>query len=517
MVQAAQSTSTAVIGGGILGIEVAFALKQQNRNTDVTIIHRNAFLMNRELNKESADFLLHQVENTGIRVYLDSVVTKYIGTTRLEQIVLSDGTCLPCDTLISCTGILPNTDLAQASGLEVGRGIKVNRYMQTSDAAVYAVGECIEYNGRTYGTLSPCTEQAAVAVDNILYGNHRVYQDAHRSIRAKIKHLPVFSLKSAQKKYDKTAVTKFSFCHEENIVFRQIILCRGRIIEAQAIGKWNEINIVQEAIDRNMRIWPWRKWYFLRYGAFSPDIAASNVMHLHRTAVICCCSNVTRGELSTAFSTGNKTAEALSRHTGAGQSCGSCGPLLAQFTGSPEDAHTLSAPSSGNFFFLLSLFAMLLPAFLVLPEIPVPQSVLESKTLSVLLQHRLFQQVSGYTVLCLFLLTFVLSINKRFSLFTFFHYTVWRTIHIAVAALAGTALLLHTNFNTGRGLFLHMLLLFLIVIGTGVNLSTAVALERSFFSAVIRKYKCLLLTMHWIPVTFLLSYIIIHIAACYYF
>ncbi len=517
LVQAAQSKSTVIIGGGILGIEVAFAFKQQNEDAEVTIIHRNSFLMNRELDQESAVFLLYQVEKAGIKVHLNTVVTECIGGADLERIALSDGTQVLCDTLVSCVGTVQDTKLARDAGLEVERGITVNQYMQTSDPSVYAIGECIEYNDKTYGTLAPCTEQAAVAVDNILHGNHRAYQDFNYSIRAKVKHLPVFSLRAAQGKGKEKAVANISFRHPENAFFRQLVLRRGRLVGARAVGEWSEINMVQEAVDNKMRIWPWRKWYFLRYGTFSPDITASNIMHLHQTAVICCCNNVTRGELSVAFSEGNKTVDALSRHTGAGQSCGSCAPLLAQFTGNPEDTHTLHSPSSSTRFFLLSLFAVLLPIFTALPKIPVPQSVLESRTLSVLTHHSLFQQVSGYTALFFFVLTFVLSVNKRFNLLNFFHYIVWRTVHVFAATIAGAALLLHADFSMGQGFFLHMMLLFLAIMLTGFNMSAAIALEKSFFSVIVRKFRGFLFTLHYTFVTFFFAYIVVHIAACFYF
>ncbi|MCI5167150.1 MAG: hypothetical protein D3903_13905 [Candidatus Electrothrix sp. GM3_4] len=517
LVQTIQSTSMAVIGGGILGIEVAFALKQQNPDAEVTIIHRNSFLMNRELDQKSAHFLLQQVKKKGIRVYLDSCVTECIGKKNLEQIILSDGTCLSCDTLISCIGTVQNAEIARKAGLEVGRGITVNPYMQTSNPFVYAVGECIEYNGKIYGTLAPCTEQAVIAVDNILYGNHRAYHDANLSIRAKIKHLPIFSLKSSQRKCTEQAVTKIHFCHPQNTFFRQLILYRGRLVGARAVGEWSEINIVQEAIDNRMWIWPWRKWYFLRYGTFSPDIAAGNIMNLHQTAIICCCNNVTRAQLSTAVSKGNHTVEELSGQTGAGQSCGSCIPLLAQIAGTPESACTLNSSSSGFGFFLLSFFAILLPIFTAFSGVPVPMSVLEQKTLPVLLQHASFQQFSGYTVLFFLLLTFVLTINKRFNRLNFFHYIIWRTVHVLVAVLAGMALLLHTNFSTGRGFFLQMMLLFLMITLTGGVLSTAIALEKSFFSAIVRKSRYFLLKIHWMFVTFFFAYVLMHIVACYYF
>ena len=96
--------------------------------------------MNRELDEETADFLLLQVEKARIQVRFNTSDTEFIGDTDLEQIRLTDGQLLPRDTFIVCAEIIPNTELARETGLEVGRGVKVNDYMQTSGPFIYAVG-----------------------------------------------------------------------------------------------------------------------------------------------------------------------------------------------------------------------------------------------------------------------------------------------------------------------------------------------------------------------------------------
>jgi nitrite reductase (NADH) large subunit len=516
LTQVVQSKSTVVLGGGIMGIEVAFALKQQNPDAEVILLHRNAYLMNRELDKETADFLLLQVKKEGIQVYLNTSVTDFIGTASLEQIRLSDGSLLPCDTLISCIGTIPNIELAKDAGLETGRGIKVNQYMQSSDPSIYAAGECIEYNGKTYGTVAPGINHAVVAVDNILQGNHHAYHDSIISMQAKIKHLPVFSLTSSRKIKNKNNIVNISFSRQENKRFRQLSIYNGRLVGAKAIGAWNEIPMVQEAIDKQARIWPWRKFYFIRYGCFSPDSAASSLANLQHSSIICSCSSVVHGELRHAVAEGYSTLEELGAQTGAGKNCGSCIPLLTQITGMSPDT-VYSSPVSGRKLFLLSLVAVLPLILLKLPNIPPPSSVLQKYSLSVVQQNHFFQQASGFTALFFLLFAQTLSINKRLNILNFLQYPIWRILHIVLIAIAGAVLLLHTNFSMGNRFSFNMMVLFFIIVLSGLTLSSAISLEKSFFGFIARKYRLFLLRIHYMFVPLFLVSIIIHILVSYYF
>jgi nitrite reductase (NADH) large subunit len=271
-------------------------------------------------------------------------------------------------------------------------------------------------------------------------------------MQAKIKHLPVFSLTSPEPPRHDAPVVTISFRNEQKTYFRQLSICRGRLVGARAVGEWSEAAIVQQAIDSKARMWPWRTWYFSRHGLYSPDSIASNLAMLHHSAVICACSTVTCGELTSAAAKGSKATEALSAQTGAGlrflQACAG-----AHFAGAP--VVTIQPNTSAGTYFLL---AALLPVFFLLPGIPVPQSVLKINTLPTLLHHPLFKQVSGYAVLSLMVLSLLLLVNNRLNLLIFLQYNIWRFIHVAMTAAAGAALLFHANFNVEKGFFRQILL-----------------------------------------------------------
>jgi nitrite reductase (NADH) large subunit len=98
-----------------------------------------------------------------------------------------------CDTLIVAAGIRPNVELAAAAGLAVGRGVRVNDWLQTSDPDIYAAGECAEHDGEVWGLIGPGLEQAAVAAHNVA-GSRARYRGSTAATRLKVLGLPVFSM-----------------------------------------------------------------------------------------------------------------------------------------------------------------------------------------------------------------------------------------------------------------------------------------------------------------------------------
>ncbi|MGN2393314.1 FAD-dependent oxidoreductase, partial [Pelomicrobium sp. G1] len=113
-----------------------------------------------------------------------------------EGVRLRSGETLACDTVVIATGIVPNTRLARQAGLAVGRGIRVDDQLRTSDPHIYAIGECAEHRGQVYGLVAPGLEQAAVAAHVITGGDAR-YVGSVTATRLKVLRIPVFSVGEA--------------------------------------------------------------------------------------------------------------------------------------------------------------------------------------------------------------------------------------------------------------------------------------------------------------------------------
>lgn len=145
-----------VIGGGVLGVEAAAALRRSG--DEVTLLHRGEWLMEQQTDAFAGQQLQSQLEARGI----GCVMACRIAAIRERDVVLEDGRTFAASRVVLATGVRPNIELAQRSGLECRRGIIVDRQMATALPGVSAIGECCEIDGRTWGLVAPCLRQAEV-------------------------------------------------------------------------------------------------------------------------------------------------------------------------------------------------------------------------------------------------------------------------------------------------------------------------------------------------------------------
>ena len=161
MQQAASGQSRAVvIGGGLLGLEAAYGLALGGAK--VTLVHLMDRLMERQLDGEAAKMLAEAIHVRGVDIILEAQTAEITGHEHATGVTLKDGRHLPAELVVLAAGIKPNAELAQACGLAVGRGIIVDDGLATSDADIFAIGECAEHHGTVYGLVEPAYEQAEV-------------------------------------------------------------------------------------------------------------------------------------------------------------------------------------------------------------------------------------------------------------------------------------------------------------------------------------------------------------------
>jgi nitrite reductase (NADH) large subunit len=182
--------SAAVIGGGLLGIEAAVGLA--GRGVRVTLVHLMDRLMERQIDGPAATLVRKALEARGITVLTGADTRCVTGTDRATGLELTDGRHIPADLVVVAVGVRPCADLARAAGLEVGRGIRVDDRLATSDPAIHAVGECLEHRGQVYGLVEPGYRQAAVLA-GVLAGETATYGGSVLSTNLKVSGLPVFS------------------------------------------------------------------------------------------------------------------------------------------------------------------------------------------------------------------------------------------------------------------------------------------------------------------------------------
>jgi nitrite reductase (NADH) large subunit len=184
--------SIAIIGGGLLGIEIAVACAK--RGKIVTIFEFFPRLLPRQLDKEGASLLAELLANRGINVILDIKVEKIVGENEIEAVQLSNGQILQSELLVTCTGIKPRIALAREAGLEVNKGVIVNNYLETSDPNIYAAGDVIEHKSRIYGIIPPSIEQATIAAHNMLQPKSKEYTGSKISATLKVADIYLTSI-----------------------------------------------------------------------------------------------------------------------------------------------------------------------------------------------------------------------------------------------------------------------------------------------------------------------------------
>ena len=153
-----------VIGGGVLGLEAAWALK--NAGCEVSVLENAPRLMQRNLDVSASALLQQAVEAAGISVCYSAQTVKINGTVSVESVVLGDGTILPADLVIVSCGVRANTALAQSAGIAVGRAVIVDKHMKTDHDGIYACGDCAEFQGLNRAVWPVAAEMGSCAGAN---------------------------------------------------------------------------------------------------------------------------------------------------------------------------------------------------------------------------------------------------------------------------------------------------------------------------------------------------------------
>tara|TARA_R110001592_G_scaffold267611_1_gene533659 strand:- start:13055 stop:14302 length:1248 start_codon:yes stop_codon:yes gene_type:complete len=183
-----------VVGGGLLGLEAANGLAQ--RGMHVTVVHHNEVLLNRQLDKEAAHLLKHELESRGIHFKLSSSTQEIIddGNGHVGSVTFKDGSRLSCDLFVMAVGVRPNMELAQSAGIYCEQGIIVSDTLQTFDPSIYAVGECIQHRGQTFGLVAPLFDQARVCANHLSGHGVAEYKTLATATKLKVSGIQLFSV-----------------------------------------------------------------------------------------------------------------------------------------------------------------------------------------------------------------------------------------------------------------------------------------------------------------------------------
>lgn len=515
--RAQRSRHSAVIGGGLLGLEAARGMF--GRGVPVTVVEHESRLMARQLDDAGGAALGREIEALGIGVRTRVSVRQIVGTLRVEGLFLSNGEELACDTVILCTGVRSNRDLALDAGLAVGQGIRVDDRMRTSDPNIYAVGECAEHDSIVEGLVAPGLEQAKTAAAAIT-GSDRPYRRAPVTTRLKVVGAPVFSAGDVEQADQRTDIQSAAYVAESEGQYRRLILRNGRITGAIAVGEWEEIGQVQQLVARKSRVWPWQLRRFARTGDLLGASVPESVIAWPAASTVCNCTGVTRGQLGEAIAGGCASVDALSRMTSASTVCGGCRPLLQDLLGADAPAEPVKRWRPVALFSLLALAGALL--FNLLPPLPMAQAFSDGFTLDKLFIDGTLKQVTGYSLLALSAVAAILSLRKRWAWLRFGDFAGWRLVHIILGVLAVTTLIAHTGFRLGENLNLALIASFFATVLAGAIGGGIIAFEHQLAGLpAVRSRRIdprgIALWLHILACWPLPMLLIVHISTVYFY
>ena len=323
---AARGGSAVVIGGGLLGLEAAAGLA--GRGMAVTVVHLMGHLMERQLDEAAGYLLRRDLEARGITVRTQASTKAILGEDRAEAVLLENGDLLPADLVVMAVGIRPETRLATDAGLQVARGIEVDAQMVTSDPAILAVGECVEFSGQLFGLVAPLYDQAKVAAQTLL-GRPDAFVLRDTATKLKVTGCDLFSAGDFAAGPGREDIV---YRDPARGIYKRLVIEGDRLVGAVMYGDTADGAWFFGLIKDGTEIDAMRDTLIFGPG-FQGGSAAdplSAVAALPPEAEICGCNGVCKGTIVQAIEGGAQDLGGLRAVTKASASCGTCTGLVEQ-------------------------------------------------------------------------------------------------------------------------------------------------------------------------------------------
>jgi nitrite reductase (NADH) large subunit len=308
----------AVIGGGLLGLEAARGL--QVRGCEVTVVHLMDTLMERQLDATGGLYLKRKIESLGIRVMLPQQTAALFGNGRVDGLRFASGEELEADLVVIAAGIRPNAELGRKAGLAVQRGIVVNDYMETSDPDIYAVGECTEHRGQTFGLVAPLFEQGRVLASAITGAKEQVFTGASPATKLKIMGVDIYSAGSIDESAPGVDTVRYE--DPSQGVYKKLFLKDNQLVGMILVGDIEDEHVYMDWMRKGTDLTALRRQILFPPRDADPGL---EVADMPDSETICGCNGVCKGDIIQAIHAhGLTTLGGLKEHTKASTSCGSC-------------------------------------------------------------------------------------------------------------------------------------------------------------------------------------------------
>ena len=326
--QAQGSKVGVVVGGGLLGLECANAVK--NLGLETHVVEFAPGLMGVQLDAGGSAMLRRKIEALDVKVHT-SKATQVIeanadGDSRLIM-RFADGSSLTTDMIVFSAGIRPFDQLARDCNLKVGErgGIEVDQQCKTSDNNIFAIGECALFDGRIFGLVAPGYRMAEVAASQLGHDS-TTFQGADMSTKLKLLGVDVGSIGDAHG--SEAGAVAYTFSDERIDVYKRLIVSADgkNLLGAVLVGDCSDYDTLLQYFLNGIALPTDPQTLILPYNAGgAPALGAAA---LPATATICSCHNVSKGDIVTAMDAGYCLLGEVKAETAASTGCGGCAALL---------------------------------------------------------------------------------------------------------------------------------------------------------------------------------------------
>ena len=329
---AGRARTGVVIGGGLLGLEAANALR--NLGLSVNVVEFAPRLMTLQVDEAGGAILRRRIEGLGVSVHTGKNTTEVEARVGLDgqravaRLNFSDGSSLATDILVFSAGIRPRDELARGAGLDIAPrgGIVIDARCRTSDPDVLAIGECASYEGRTYGLVAPGYHMAKVAAAALSAGDE-VFTGFDMSTKLKLMGVDVASFGDAFASTPGAHV--LSAYDTAAAVYKKLVISADRkhLLGGILVGDAAAYGQLVQLVHNQITLPPSPEDLIFPRGSGEKP-AGLGVDALPGTATICSCNNVDKASICQAIADGVHAVSALKSCTKAGTGCGSCVTLL---------------------------------------------------------------------------------------------------------------------------------------------------------------------------------------------
>jgi nitrite reductase (NADH) large subunit len=210
------------------------------------VLDRGPWPLSRQLDEQAGALLWEMLQDLGIEVLPRTEVKRVLADDRVTGVELIEGGTIDAELCLIATGIVPNSELAEAAGLDVAGGISVDDGMHTSDPHIFAVGDVVEHSGRRYGLWPACVEQAQVAAANMV-GGEAAYGVTAQPARLKVPGIDLLSIGVGDAPGGQARTVVVSAYGTRR--YRKLILEEGRLTGAIILGSPELFDDVTTAVE----------------------------------------------------------------------------------------------------------------------------------------------------------------------------------------------------------------------------------------------------------------------------